>query len=169
MPSCDLRPFQQNGSWGYTNKDGQIVIKPQFSRAGRFSEGVALVWTGGVPLTEPIVKSFVKMGYVDEKGRCPGWSIDRHGYFLPFAIRLRAVFLCFEPRLALSLRPLSSSSSECSFHQRLAAFSIWYLDLQKYESFHSRLLFALICHLRSYGVSSNTVPSSLAPPANVVP
>jgi hypothetical protein len=73
MPSCDLRPFQQNGRWGYTNKDGQIVIKPQFSRAGRFSEGVALVWTGGVPLTEPIVKSFVKMGDVDEKGR---WVIE---------------------------------------------------------------------------------------------
>jgi WG containing repeat len=72
MASGDLRPFQQSGKWGYTNKDGQIVIKPQFSLAGRFSEGLALVWTGGVPLTDPVVRSFVKMGYLDEKGH---WAI----------------------------------------------------------------------------------------------
>ena len=73
VASNELRPFQQNGTWGYTDKDGQIVIKPQFSLAEGFSEGLALVWTGGVPLTDPVVKSFVKMGYIDEKGR---WVIQ---------------------------------------------------------------------------------------------
>ena len=31
----------------------------------RLSEGLALVWAGGIPLTDPVVKSFVKMGYID--------------------------------------------------------------------------------------------------------
>ena len=35
----------------------------------RFSEGLALVWAGGIPLTDPVVKSFVKMGYIDRTGK----------------------------------------------------------------------------------------------------
>jgi hypothetical protein len=71
--STDLIPVQQNGKWGYADKDGQMVIKPQFSLAHGFSERLALVWTGGVPLTDPVVKSFAKMGYIDQKGH---WVIQ---------------------------------------------------------------------------------------------
>jgi len=71
--SEDPTPIQQNGKWGYADKDGKVVIKPQFSRAGRFSEGLALVWTGGVPLTDPVATSFVKMGYIDRMGH---WIIQ---------------------------------------------------------------------------------------------
>jgi hypothetical protein len=71
-----LVPIERNGVWGYADQDGKVIIKPQFSRAGRFSEGLALVWTGGVPLTDPVVKSFVKMGYIDKTGR---WVI--HSWF----------------------------------------------------------------------------------------
>jgi hypothetical protein len=63
-----LVPLQQNGKWGYEDGDGKIVIKPQFSRAGRFSEGLALVWTCGAAVTDPVVTSFVKMGYIDPTG-----------------------------------------------------------------------------------------------------
>jgi hypothetical protein len=63
-----LVPIQQNGKWGYEDSAGKIVIKPQFSRASRFSEGLALVWTGGAPLTDSVVTSFVKMGYIDPTG-----------------------------------------------------------------------------------------------------
>ncbi len=63
-----LVPIQQNGKWGYEDGAGKIVIEPQFSRASRFSEGLALVWTGGAPLIDPVVTSFVKMGYIDPTG-----------------------------------------------------------------------------------------------------
>jgi hypothetical protein len=75
----DLVPIEQNGEWGYADKEDKIAIKPQFSRADRFSEGLALVWTGGVPLTDPVVKSFVKMGYIDRTGH---WIIhSRFKYY----------------------------------------------------------------------------------------
>jgi hypothetical protein len=77
--SDGLTPIQQNGKWGYADGSGRIVIKPQFSRAGRFSEGLALVWTGGVPLTDPVVTSFVKMGYINAAGH---WVIhSRFEYY----------------------------------------------------------------------------------------
>jgi len=66
-------PIKENGVWGYANRDGKVVIKPQFTLASRFSEGLALVWTGGIPLTDSTVKSFVKMGYIDETGH---WVIQ---------------------------------------------------------------------------------------------
>jgi WG containing repeat len=69
----DLTPVQQNGKWGYADKDGHVVIRPQFSLAHGFSGGLALVWTGGVPLTDPVVTSFVRMGYIDQKGH---WVIQ---------------------------------------------------------------------------------------------
>lgn len=76
---ADLTPVEQNGKWGYADKDGKIVIKPQFTRAHRFSEGLALVWTGGIPLTDPVVTSFVKMGYIDGAGH---WVIrSRYEYY----------------------------------------------------------------------------------------
>jgi hypothetical protein len=78
LPS-DLTPVEQNGKWGYADKDGKIVIKPQFTRAHRFSEGLALVWAGGLPLTDPIVTSFVNMGYIDGTGH---WVIhSRYEYY----------------------------------------------------------------------------------------
>jgi hypothetical protein len=63
-----LAPIQQNGKWGYADRAGRVVIKPQFSRADRFSDGLALVWSGGAPLTDPVVTSFVKMGYINATG-----------------------------------------------------------------------------------------------------
>lgn len=66
--SAYLTPFRQGDKWGYADKCGHTVIRPQFSVAHDFSEGLAMVYQGGVPLDDPIVKSFVKMGYIDEKG-----------------------------------------------------------------------------------------------------
>lgn len=75
----ELVPIEQNGLWGYADREDKVIIKPQFIRADRFSEGLALVWTGGVPLTDSIVKSFVKMGYIDKTGR---WVIhSRFEYY----------------------------------------------------------------------------------------
>lgn len=78
-PGDELLPIEQNGVWGYASRDGKVIIKPQFTRAARFSEGLALVWAGGVTLTDPVVKSFVKMGYIDQTGH---WVIhSRFQYF----------------------------------------------------------------------------------------
>ncbi len=38
-----LLPVRVNGKWGYINEKGKIVIKPRFSVAGNFSEGLAKV------------------------------------------------------------------------------------------------------------------------------
>lgn len=70
--ASDLHPFQQGDVWGYTDSSGKVVIKPQYSLAHPFSEGLALVWTGGVPVTDSFVKSFVKMGFINEAGH---WEI----------------------------------------------------------------------------------------------
>jgi hypothetical protein len=78
-------PIQQNGKWGYASKDGKVVIKSQFSRAGRFSEGLALVWTGGVPLTDPVATSFVKMGYIDKTGHWVIHSRFKYYFFYDFS------------------------------------------------------------------------------------
>lgn len=64
---------------GLRRKKGNIKIKPQFSLAHRFSDGLALVWTEGVHLLDPVVTSFVKMGYIDVNGH---WVIQsRYEYF----------------------------------------------------------------------------------------
>jgi hypothetical protein len=64
---------------GYIDRQGHVVIKPQFSAAYPFAEGIALVWAGGVNLTDPIVKSFVKMGYIDKTGK---WVIGSRFTYL---------------------------------------------------------------------------------------
>lgn len=38
-----LLPIQQGGKWGYINRSGEVVIKPQFDSAEPFAEGLALV------------------------------------------------------------------------------------------------------------------------------
>ena len=38
-----LLPIQQDGKWGYINRSGEVVIKPQFDSAEPFAEGRALV------------------------------------------------------------------------------------------------------------------------------
>ena len=72
-------PWSDTDTWGYINKQGEMVIKPQFNKAFPFSEGLALVEAGGVRFTDPIVKDFVKMGYIDKGGR---WVIaSKYWYF----------------------------------------------------------------------------------------
>jgi hypothetical protein len=81
----DPTPVQQNGKWGYADKDGHIILKPQFSLAHKFSEGLALVWTGGLPLTDPVVKSFVRMGYIDTKGQWVIQSRFKYYFYYDFS------------------------------------------------------------------------------------
>lgn len=38
-----LLPIQQGGKWGYINRSGEVVIKPQFEAAQPFADGLALV------------------------------------------------------------------------------------------------------------------------------
>jgi hypothetical protein len=72
-------PSSDTDTWGYVDREGHVVIKPQFSAADPFTEGLALVWAGGVNPTDPVVKSFVKMGYIDKAGH---WAIgSRYRYF----------------------------------------------------------------------------------------
>lgn len=81
----DLAPIEQNGKWGYANKYGNVVIKPQFSGVGRFSDGLALVWSGGRSVTDPGVLWFVKMGYIDRNGHWVIQSRFMYYFFYDFS------------------------------------------------------------------------------------
>lgn len=52
-----LFQIKKNGKWGYINKFGIIVIKPQFDKALFFSEGLA------------VVEIDKKYGYIDKAGK----------------------------------------------------------------------------------------------------
>lgn len=52
-----LFPIIQNGKWGYIDKSGNIIIKPQFDHASHFSEGLA------------VIKINNKSGYIDITGK----------------------------------------------------------------------------------------------------
>lgn len=54
----NLFPIKQNDMWGYINRQGEIVIQPQFSKAWFFSEDLA------VACIEPY-----KCGFIDETGK----------------------------------------------------------------------------------------------------
>ena len=57
-----LFPVIQNGKWGYIDRNGKLVIKPQFDAAYPFSDGVARVMTGKRFESE-------KWAYIDETGK----------------------------------------------------------------------------------------------------
>lgn len=51
-----LYPIEVNGKYGYINKSGRIVVKPQYDDAKNFSEGLALILVNG------------KWGYINNTG-----------------------------------------------------------------------------------------------------
>ena len=55
--ASELFLVQKNGTWGYINRLGLVVIQPQFDYATQFSDGLAFVSAGGKP------------GYVDPEGK----------------------------------------------------------------------------------------------------
>src|SRR5690242_16534941 len=56
LTAATLYPVLVGDRWGYIDKSGNIVINPQFERAGTFSSGLAAVRLG-------------KWGYVDQSGK----------------------------------------------------------------------------------------------------
>jgi hypothetical protein len=52
-----LFPVKSGGRWGYIDKQGKIVINPQFDRAWDFLGGLAWVMIGD------------KLGYIDKEGK----------------------------------------------------------------------------------------------------
>lgn len=66
-----------NGKYGFIDKSGKIVIKPQFDNAGSFSEGLAAVKLDG------------KYGLIDKNGKIileP--QFDKIDYFTPIGIQI---------------------------------------------------------------------------------
>ncbi len=63
-----LFPIEQNDKWGYIDRTGKIVIKPQFDYANYFYEGLAVVLNDKQELLDG---SLVvgKYGYIDKKGK----------------------------------------------------------------------------------------------------
>ena len=68
-----LLPIQQNGKWGYINRSGEVVIKPQFDSAEAFADGLALVRYE--PRKKPLKPGQKKpelvegMGFIDQTGK----------------------------------------------------------------------------------------------------
>src|ERR1041385_359923 len=42
-----LYPVRVDGKWGYIDNTGQLVIQPQYALADEFSNGLAMVQSGG--------------------------------------------------------------------------------------------------------------------------
>ncbi len=63
-----LGPVQVNGKWGYINKEGNVVIKPAFDKAGCFSGGLAPVKIGGEKDPKSGFLRGGKWGYIDTTG-----------------------------------------------------------------------------------------------------
>jgi hypothetical protein len=66
-------PIEQDGKWGYINRSGEVVIKPQFDSAQPFAEGLALV---RYPARKKPPKPGEKtpelvegMGFIDQTGK----------------------------------------------------------------------------------------------------
>lgn len=59
-----LFPVLQHDKFGYIDRAGKIAIKPQFNRAGRFSDGLALVQIGGdYAYIDPVGNVVIKLKY----------------------------------------------------------------------------------------------------------
>ena len=66
-----LFPIQQDGKWGYIDKEGKLVIPSQFDRADLFLEGLALINVGFKPgyLQGRIGGDNGKWGYIEPTGK----------------------------------------------------------------------------------------------------
>lgn len=74
----ELFPVSQGGKWGYIDKSGSLVIKPQYDMAWDFSEGLASVQVG------------MKRGYIDDKGAMV--IATQYDLSRPFSDGLAAVY-----------------------------------------------------------------------------
>ncbi len=54
--TVELYPVLKDGKWGYMNKKGRVVIRPEWDYVGRYSEGLAGVREGD------------KWGFIDVSG-----------------------------------------------------------------------------------------------------
>lgn len=88
-----LQRLAVNGRWGFADKEGKWVIKPQFDDVGLFSEGFARIQKGG------------KWGFIDKQGKSviaprfteagdffEGWARVRIGESWTFVSRTGAPF-----------------------------------------------------------------------------
>jgi hypothetical protein len=69
----NLLPIKQGGKWGYINRSGEVVIKPQFDSAEAFADGLAIV---RYPARKKPLKPGEKkaelvdgMGFIDQTGK----------------------------------------------------------------------------------------------------
>jgi hypothetical protein len=94
----DLHPVGVAGKMGYIDGNGTVVIKPQFQRAERFSEGLAQAGVGDSPFS-------CRWGYIDKTG---AWVI--------------------EPRFAEGLGPFTEGLALINEHQPDGTFLYGYID-----------------------------------------
>jgi hypothetical protein len=67
--TAQLRPVYVNGRWGYADRSGTLVIKPQFDAARPFAGAIAQVGVVDEELPEIDAAPNLKWGYIDERGR----------------------------------------------------------------------------------------------------
>jgi hypothetical protein len=79
VESGQLLPVKDNGTWGYIDLEGTVVIEPQFDGAWEFAEGLAAIKVGE------------KHGYVDRTGKIV--IKPQFDNALPFSEGLAAIFV----------------------------------------------------------------------------
>ena len=65
---AQLKAVYLNGKWGYADRHGKIVIKPQFDAARPFADGLAQVGMLNEELPELEARPNIRWGYIDETG-----------------------------------------------------------------------------------------------------
>ena len=60
-----------NNKWGYIDKTGKTVIKPQFDEAYPFENGIATVYLGVCEITQRMPKTVepCRLGYINKIGK----------------------------------------------------------------------------------------------------
>jgi len=61
-----LAAVEQNNLWGFINKEGKMIIEPQFIKASRFHEGLAAVIPNN---TDESKRQFKKWGFINKTGK----------------------------------------------------------------------------------------------------
>lgn len=69
VPGEPLYPVRVSERWGYMNRGGKLVIRPQWDDAGAFEEGLAPVGHRETRTDGGVTQSVSHQGYIDEHGR----------------------------------------------------------------------------------------------------
>lgn len=139
VPETDLFVVQLGGKFGYIDKTGRVVIRPQFDSAKPFLEGMAAVRVGDTAM-DKTGRLMGKWGYIDKTGRLAVTPrfLSAEDFSDGLALtntdieNYKSVYIDKKGTLAITpeqvfsgLNKSSRGSFMSSFHDGLALIEVW--------------------------------------------